>query len=455
MEAVTLPNELIENEEKIRELAITSDRRLIPSIRLEGMVPMVESMLTLNDPKSVQRIQDPTVRNQLLQLHGVPITMNSKLLKEYVVCVFQTRVLLVYRSAEQTTWTPSANKIGPYQRVPVADRSKETKKVHTLAVRALYALGLDYGVVKCGVAAGRKIMVTQVYPSPRCNRDMERVFIQAIIHYVKQLREPKVPLEQITLGADPEFVMQSPKGYLLIASNYFPVHGKIGCDAIWLGQNHADKPLVEIRPDPTPDPLTLIARIYQSLLQATRKMGNVEAKWLAGAMPYKGFPLGGHVHFSGIQPNFKMLRALDNYLALPLVLAEDERGKGRRPKYGFLGDFRYQEHGGFEYRTPPSWLVSPTLTKGVLAAAKVIVANYRQLSASPLTDLALQRAYYTGDKSVIRPSFQMLWEELKMCEDYTTYQAYLDGLYQYVSSGVMWNEAKDFREVWRLPPFHK
>jgi hypothetical protein len=138
-----------------------------------------------------------------------------------------------------------------------------------------------------------------------------------------------------------------------------------------------------------------------------------------------------------------------------MVAVEDERGKGRRPKYGFLGDFRYQKHGGFEYRTPPSWLVSPTLTKGVFVTAKLIVANYRTLNHNPLADFDLQHAYYTGDKEKILSLVPVLWEDLKKLDDYQIYENYLDEFYRYLTSGITWDETQDFRKNWRIPPYHK
>ncbi|SEN43259.1 putative amidoligase domain-containing protein [Lihuaxuella thermophila] len=458
MGAVTLPYNALENENLVREIAIVNDRRMATSIRLDSPAGrhLSESMLILNDESQVKRALDSKLRKETLELHGVPVSVNGPLIRQYVVCIFQTRVLVMYRSKGQA-WTANNRKHQrlSFQRVSLQEQGKEVRKIQTTAIRALYALGLDYGVVKCGVGAGQKIAVTQVIPGPRLNAEMENGLIRAILQYVKKLKEPKVSQDQIVLGADPEFVMKSPKGHLLMASNYFPTRGRIGCDAIWMGANHANKPLVEIRPEPTSDPRTIVVRIYQGLLQAAKKMHHSPAKWLAGNMPYNGFPLGGHIHFSGIRPDFKMLRALDNYLSLLLVVVEDERGKGRRPKYGFLGDFRYQKHGGFEYRTPPSWLVSPTLTKGVFVTAKLIVANYRTLKYNPLADFAIQQAYYTGDKDKIFNLVPVLWEDLKKLDDYQLYKKYLDEFYRYLTSGITWDETQDFRKYWRIPPYHK
>ena len=56
------------------------------------------------------------------------------------------------------------------------------------------------------------------------------------------------------LGADPEFMMQSLEGQIVLASKYFPRFGSVGCDAIWHGQNRSHKPLVELRPRPHEQP---------------------------------------------------------------------------------------------------------------------------------------------------------------------------------------------------------
>lgn len=455
MSSVTLPYSVVESDQEIGErILYQKEHRLVPTIRFqENDFPSLSPwMLVLNEEEKVKRALNLEKQKSLFHLHGVPANQ-IKIIREYLLLVFQTQILVIYRTKSSTAMLSTTKTKPRYERVKLNESSKELHRVKNLAIRMIYALGLDYGVVKIGVGAGRKVVALLANPFPRINKEMLQAMIPAIKHYVEICSVPKLPLDQIVLGADPEFVMKNQKGELLLASNYFPIRGKVGCDAIWMGNNHADKPLVELRPAPTPDPRTLTIRIYQALLYAVKRMGNTETKWLAGALPVKGFPLGGHIHLSGVKPNFKMLRVLDNYLALPLILAEDPNGKGRRPKYGYLGDFRRQPHGGFEYRTLPSWLVSPTITRGVFALAKIIVANYAVLKVLPLADDMIEEAYYQGNKEKIRPWLNALWQELKQCEEYETYQKYLDDLYRYLSSGKQWNESQDFRKRWRLPPY--
>jgi hypothetical protein len=456
MAATILPDDLMVEEIPAQQIFITKEGRIPPSIYLEAS-PFhffSESILHLNDERQVQQAQDLQMRSQLLKLHGIPYAPDVPIFREYLSMIFQTRTLVMYRSIAQKTPWPAMNRKEPvrYRKIQILSKDTEVEKVQIVAIRALYALGLDYGVVKCGVSAGKKIWVLQVLPSLASDSTLKSLFMEALSQYRKQVQGPKIPLKQIMVGADPEFILQSPEGHLLMASKYFPIKGKIGCDAISMG-HHTYKPLVEIRPDPAVNPRIVVARMYQILFQEAAKMSDVPAKWLAGAMPYHGFPLGGHIHFSGLQPNFKMLRALDNYLALPLVLVEDAKGKVRRPKYGFLGDFRYQEYGGFEYRTLPSWLVSPILTKGVLAIAKVVVANYPTLQYDPLASPAVQQAYYEGDKAVLQSWIQTLWHDLQSCEDFHMYHTDLHDFYHYLTSGNCWEETQDFRVSWKLPPY--
>ena len=458
MEAVTLPCLSTKKEISMDQL-VTPDNRLALSIQLEfPRFQIVSEMVSLlNDPKKVNRLRDPSVLKKLLTLQGILTRSGNQYIREYVLFLFHTDILAIYRSKIQKAWLANhqLKQKRVFQKISVTCREKEVRKVASLAIRSLYAAGLDYGAVKCGIAPGNRVVVLHINPQPHVNLEMKRRFSEALQTFIQNITRRKMELEQIQLGADPEFVVLSPKGNLVIASRYLPIRGKAGCDEIWIGKNRSNKPVVEVRPDPTSDPRKLVIRIYEQLLSVAKKMNMVSGKWLAGALPYQGFPLGGHIHFGGLKPNFKMLRALDNYLTLPLVLAEDRKGIHRRPKYGFLGDYRLKDYGGFEYRTPPSWLISPTLTKGVLALAQCIVANYPSLPQDPLQELEMVEAYYTGNKEMIRMQVESLWSDVQKLRDYQKHRRYLEPFYQFLLSGRTWDEGQDFRKFWRLPPYHK
>lgn len=454
MGAIILTEPSIADREIVRHEIIGSDRCLVPAIQFNVIPQKSDAICMLNDIQHVNSLQDRTLLKRLLRMHGLFFGSRNTVIREYRVFVFQTQALITYVSNQNSLLLLKQKKRinTNFQRINERRETKEVKKVQQFAIRTLYSLGLDYGLVTCGIGAGKNQVVLDVNVSPICDNEMERKIVQAIMTYSEGIFHTKEN-QQILLGADPEFIIKSPKGHLVLASNYFPMKGKVGCDAIWLGQNRKDKPLFELRPEPTSDPRKLVIRIYEGLLLAAKKVSHVSGKWLAGNMPVAGLPLGGHIHFSGIKPDFKLLRALDNYLALPLILAEDESGIKRRPNYGYLGDYRLKHYGGFEYRTLPSWLVSPILTKGAFAIAKCVAHNYQRLQYKPLGDINIQEAYYSGEKNSIRYWIDLLWSDLYALDDYQQHAQYLDQFFYYLQAGRKWNEKLDFRKSWRIPPY--
>lgn len=452
MGAVTLTDQR-EKEAYTFQEKIFEGKQLVPSIEWKSDQVMSDSVCVLNDVRQVMRLQDSHFIKKHLQMHGLTYAPQSPTLREYKVFVFQTQVLVIYVTRKSSPHTESKKgHPAPFLRVSAQSNTKEIKKIRELAIRTIYALGLDYGLVWCAIGPGRRQIVKRVIVDPRCSTMLEKKICQALLQYSSDLSSPRK--QQIVLGADPEFLIRSKQGRLLLASQFFPMKGKVGCDAIWIGENRKDKPLFELRPEPSSNPKVLAARIYEGLLTVAKKVNHLSDKWLAGNMPIKGFPIGGHIHFSGIKPNFKLLRALDNYLTLPLMMAEDRRGIKRRPKYGYLGDYRMQSYGGFEYRTPPSWLVSPTLTKGVFALAKCIANNYQHLKYEPLSDPDLQEAYYQGEKDRVAPWIDLLWSELYSLTDYQNYERELSSFFSYIREGRKWNEYADFRKAWKIPTSH-
>src|SRR5690606_196195 len=459
MTTLDLPEKAMNDEQAIREEVVTASKTLSPSIALHPSLPWYsEVMMILNPRDAVERARDKKLLYNCLNLHGVPVAADrTALLRQYVVPVFQTDVLAMYRSRNSYVWLAKRNRRSrlPFHRVSASDKSKEVQRTGRLAIRALYAMGLDYGVVKIGVQPGGQLVVLDLIVEPKLNREMEDGFVRSIYLYGKQLPHAVKPVEKVMLGADPEFIMQSKEGDLVLASKFFPRYGRGGCDAIGYGSNRSDKPLVELRPKPSTTPRNLVVQMMRGMIYAAKKVNDPSIRWLAGGMPYPGYPLGGHIHFSGVWLNFKLLRALDNYLTLPLMLAEDPRGVKRRPKYGNLADFRPQFHGGFEYRTLPSWLISPTLTKGVVALAQLIAAKYPYLRYDFLQEYSVQKAYYQGDKEMIRDKLMEIWTDLSSLSEYGHFQEDLEGFFDWVFSGKTWDESVDFRPRWKLPPYHR
>ncbi|WP_249899132.1 hypothetical protein [Paenibacillus sp. PK3_47] len=250
------------------------------------------------------------------------------------------------------------------------------------------------------------------------------------------------------MGMDPEFlILRESSGRVVPASRYLPADGVAGCDAGPPGTRGAF-PVAELRPAPRPSPRALLAQLMSAARTADRLVADRSLRWRAGGMPVAGWALGGHLHFSGVTLTAPLLRALDSYLALPLLLLEDARAAARRPRYGVLGDFRLQPHGGFEYRTLPSFLVSPVIAKGAVFLAHLIVSRYEDLPLRPLDREEHHAAYYRGDKTPLRAAVPVLEAQLRALPGYGSAARYIDPLFRSIAAEQTWDESRDIRGLW-------
>jgi hypothetical protein len=201
----------------------------------------------------------------------------------------------------------------------------------------------------------------------------------------------------ITVGCDPEFLVKNPDGsFTDFNVNITDDHGVIGAD-------HGYR-VGELRPKHgTPAQVTEHIRAQMQTI-ALKKPG---IKIIAGGgrpsdgTSYARESIGGHIHFGGIRlnmnydsctrthfgsrqrwgnsriqptcPDNKLVLALDYYIGRRLQKVPG----GKRPNgshYGRCSDIETKGHdgGGFEYRTPPSWLTDPYLTESTLAIGKRI-----------------------------------------------------------------------------------
>jgi hypothetical protein len=395
-----------------------------------------------------------------LRLHGIPCFHAGKqqeLLRQlriYRALLFQQRVLRLARNDQPNIWLHQPiHQDRHFEEIAIDEQDPEIKRVLHYAVRSVYALGLDYGQVTIGALSPHRVKVIRVQPFAAGENSMPSVLERAIEEYYAGVEtEQHVPVDPV-LGADPEFALRDPQGKMAIASDYLAKHGTVGCDSAHHHEESAlhQWPLVELRPKPTADPAEMYRRICQALRLAVKKINHPELQWVAGGMPFESYPTGGHIHFSGIRLSFQLLRKLDTYLCLPLALVEDEGCRKRRPRFGFCGDFREKGHGGFEYRTLPSWLVTPTVTKGVFFLAKLIAASHWQLKAEPLRDVSVQIAYYKGDKERLMPIVRQLLQELARLPLYQQYREELQPFFAYLLAGKTWPAEQDFRPAWKLP----
>jgi hypothetical protein len=103
------------------------------------------------------------------------------------------------------------------------------------------------------------------------------------------------------------------------------------------------------------------------LLDRLASMLDETYKVLSGSGCHKA--LGGHIHISGVAVDQVFLAALDRFVATPLNEVSNTTLRFSRG-YGRLSAIEAgKSHGGWEYRSPLSWISTPDLAKGVLSIA--------------------------------------------------------------------------------------
>ena len=327
------------------------------------------------------------------------------------------------------------------------------RRLESAAVRALYAAGRDFGTVLLAAADDGAVRVAGPFGEP-VQRDFP-LWLEAVGAFRAELADEAENgrRRELLIGADPEFLLVGPDGRVVSAARFFPRDGAAGSDTLRVrGQLRC--PVAELRPDPAPDPDGLLRGI-RGLLRRAEAMTAAAGRplrWLAGGMPVPGFALGGHLHMN-VPPSARLLRVLDSCVALPLAAAEDARGLRRRPRYGALGDFRFKPY-GFEYRTPPSWLVSPLAAQAAFAAALLAArhaASLAALTGLPSETEAGRRAYYAGDRDALREMALKAHDAMRRVPGYAAYRRWIAPFFAALERGAVWREDADFRPKWGLP----
>ncbi|WP_438350977.1 putative amidoligase domain-containing protein [Paenibacillus sp. FA6] len=332
------------------------------------------------------------------------------------------------------------------------EQSSLMKRLAKVAVRSLYTLGLDSGEAIVSTYGERRYVLEKITPFSRLQEPkLLGLYHQHQANLHNALRMEKRNGIQLMMGMDPEFLLiDSYSMEVVPASDFLERAGEVGCDAVHMG-GITSFPVAELRPEPSLQPRGLLVELMHAMSSASQMIRDRSLMWKAGGMPVPGLPLGGHLHFSGIVLTSDLLQVLDNYLTLPVMLLEDQSSLARRPHYGYLGDFRRQPHGGFEYRTLPSFLVSPLVTKGVVCLAYIIVRNYKKLMLRPLEQERIHSAFYEGMKQPIRDCIEPLFRDMRSLSDYSKYSKYIDPLLDHMTSGRSWDESRDIRPLWNVP----
>ncbi len=377
--------------------------------------------------------------------------------RHYRVAVFNLQVIACFRTEEKVIWLhrrihqilDSFEEVNP-------DLDEQTRRISFLACRAVHALGLEMGLVSIGITPHGKFGVIDVSATPVLTGRLLDVYSRAVADYARQLDRFMAPAldQSLLIGSDLEFMMKSRKQRIVLASRYFTPQGRIGCDARSLNGDKAKRPLAELRPEPASSPERLCQNIDQLLRQAATVAKWKYPTWIAGSSPFDHFSLGGHIHFSGLPYSGRLVNLLDVYVGLPLMLIEDPlTSKRRRPKYGFLGDIRHKSYGGFEYRTPGSFLLDPGIALGAFALALVVAKHHHTLSYLPLHTPDNMRAFYTNDRDRLLSMAESVYRNISQTATYQQYKDAIDPLFMMIRNDEVWDESIDIRTAWGINVF--
>lgn len=413
----------------------------------------LENGVLLNPALAVKRCYRIAYMKEVLTLHGFRVDLNDGssmqtmgIHRLFHIPVFHLEALALF---VRTSYAASSFE----QEIEVDWQYSLYRRMAREAIRAIYVLGLDYGMVQIRVEDKGRTTVVGVDPEPALTERLSQLYSGAMKRYAEDGEQEDRRMVSPRYGMDPEFVLHHPvRKEIVLASHFLERQGQVGCDAVVRG-GQTEYALAELRPTPTSEPRQLIVNLMKTMWMASSLIADRELEWLAGGMPLHGFPLGGHIHLSQIWLQPMLLRSLDNYLALPLVLIEDATTRKRRPRYGFLGDFRRQPHGGFEYRTLPSWIVSPRVTKGVIALTAIIAEHWGELIKQPLQQFNVLAAYYHGNRAELYPVVQALIEDIQRTSTYGLYRHYVDPLLEQILRMEPWKEQRDLRKLWKIPPY--
>ncbi len=406
---------------------------------------------SLNAPDVVTRCMDTEYVTRLWKAHGISTRYferarrrRPKVGLRYRIHIFDLRIMSIARYSK-----------GRYR--PIRGGGKRMQFVRRMAVRCLYVLGLHFGCIDVASISKKHAVPLNFDPFPRLTRKSGRRYGEHASKYVHRLTEhPEQILRPALIGADLEFIMRRPRGRVLYASRYFSRHGRVGHDQQGSRRVRGRYPIVEIRPSPVEDPPELVDGIHKLLRRAARRTPKKRVSWEAGSHPVSGCAIGGHIHFSRVDLTTELLRALDNYLAVPVMMLENpSKARRRRPHYGHLGEFRWKSYGGFEYRTLSSWIVAPQYALAVVTLAKLIIDNYPKLQRNILPSVDDVAAFYRCDKEAMRANFEEAWKDLERLDDYEKVAEQLEVIPNLVRQGKQWLETHDFRGRWGLLPKRK
>ena len=269
----------------------------------------------------------------------------------------------------------------------------------------------------------------------------------------------KEKADLITLGLDPEFLFVDKKGDVKSAYSLLSRGNKFGCDGC--------STLAELRPSPHAEPEKVVSNMHRIMKNtSSRKPQVLMYDWRAGTY-YKSYSLGGHIHIGHPDLSYlsgsssalaregfagKIATAFDVYLATEVLLKEDivEAEQRRVGSYGHWGAYRMQQW-GVEYRTLPSFIVSPLFTEGILSIAKVLSYEVLYNGGDYIkSNSGLKFLFERNNKMAIKDKLLPIRETMKTFTLYPTYKTAITKFYNLVDSNMTLNSFPDIKEPWGI-----
>ncbi|MCL6632974.1 MAG: hypothetical protein K6T63_10105 [Alicyclobacillus herbarius] len=413
----------------------------------------------LNSARAVARTRSRVAMGRFLRRVGIRAARDrtrgeeeERFQRQFRIPVFHLTPLACFRSDAGSAWINERIQRIQENFVEVPpDEDRLTRRAVRLAMRAVHALGLDFGLVSIGQTGKGLLSVLDITPNPVLTGRMLELFEKAVTDYIaEETRAPEV-YSGVLLGTDMELMLRNSAGKMVLASKYFGRRGPIGCDDRSIHMDGRRLPLLELRPEPDTNPLVVVNRLRDLMTEAALTINRRGVQWRAGSMPFRPFCTGGHIHFSNVPLTGHFVRVLDNYLGLPLMLVENpETAVLRRPRYGFLGDVRHKSW-GFEYRTPSSFLVDRDVATAAMCLACVLAAHHRDLPVVDLYDIHLQTAFYRADQAALRQIALRNLGNLGGLAVFERFRDYIMPLVEMIEQGRTWDETVDVRVVWDIP----
>lgn len=178
---------------------------------------------------------------------------------------------------------------------------KTTKIVCEIAVKTLYSLGLDFGVVTVCVSNSDTKFVQSIEIANNLSERSLGLWSKWInreknlwSNEIRFVEKPKTESwTNLKLGADPEFLLYDRiTRRWLIASEYFPRNGTVGTDDRAIYYPRHGYPLAELRPNPANNPKQLVENIRKTMQKGIHYIPCNNVAWIAGSCPLKGFSIG-------------------------------------------------------------------------------------------------------------------------------------------------------------------